>query len=89
MLEIKSLEAAFLVLLPLLQLALTLPVITAKCERTFCTFTRTITYLRSTMSEMRLNDMAILSIERDLSNEIQFDTVVDIFASKNRKIALS
>ena len=41
------------------------------------------------MSETQLNDMAILSIERDLSNKIQFDTVVDIFASKNRKIALS
>ena len=35
LLEIKSLEAAFPVLLHLLQLALTLPVSTAKCERTF------------------------------------------------------
>ena len=52
-----------LILIPLLQVFST----------TFCTTVQKMrikTYLRSTMSEQRLNDLAVLSIERDFSSQL-------------------
>ena len=40
------------------------------------------------MSEQRLTDMAILSIERDLADSLKLDDIVDEFAKKNRRIML-
>ena len=41
------------------------------------------------MSTLRLRNLAILSIERQFTDEIVFDDVVDEFArKKSRKIAL-
>ena len=43
------------------------------------------------MTEERLSDMSLLSIEKDLSNKISFDDVLEQFESgdKNRTIILS
>ena len=43
------------------------------------------------MTEERLSDMSLLSIEKDLSNKISFDYVLEQFESgdKNRTIILS
>ena len=43
------------------------------------------------MSEQRLVDLAVLSIEKELSQKLSLDEVVDNFAAqdKNRKIMLS
>jgi hypothetical protein len=38
--------------------------------------------MRSTMSQKRLNDLAILCIEKKLLDEIDIDTLVTNFASK-------
>ena len=48
------------------------------------------TYLRTTMTEQRLTDISILSIERELSKKISLDTVVSKFEGidKNRSIVL-
>lgn len=91
LLEIVPLREAFPVLVKLLQIALTIVVSTAECERSFSTLKRTKTYLRSTMSEQRLVDLAVLSIEKELSLKLSLDEVVDAFAAqdKNRKIMLS
>ncbi|XP_065895948.1 uncharacterized protein [Dysidea avara] len=50
-----------------------------------------VNFLRSTMSEEQLNNLAILSIEWDLSANISMDEVIQKFAGKdkNRKIKLS
>ena len=42
------------------------------------------------MTEPRLNDLAVLSIERDLSKTLDLNVVVQNFAAidKNRRIAL-
>ena len=40
------------------------------------------------MSEQRLSDLAISSIERDFSDSFELDFVVDKFAHKNRWIIL-
>ena len=73
-----------LILIPLLQVFST----------TFCTTVQKMrikTYLRSTMSEQRLNDLAVLSIERDVSSQLSLERVVDKFVDldKNRRIVLS
>ena len=63
---------------------------TAHCERSFSALKRIKTYLRSTMTEQRLIDLAVLSIERELSKKISLEQVVNEFASKdkNRRILL-
>lgn len=48
----------------LLQLFTTLPVTSATPERTFSTLKRLKTYLRSTMSEERLNGLALTNINK-------------------------
>lgn len=90
LLEIVPLQEAFPVLIKLLQIALTIVVSTAECERSFSCLKRTKTFLRSTMSEQRLGDLAVLSIEKELSQKLSLDEVVDKFAAqdKNRKIML-
>ena len=40
------------------------------------------------MSEQRLSDLAILSIERDISDTLELEIVVDKFAYRNRRITL-
>ena len=89
--ELYPLKSAFPTLLKLLQIALTIVVTTSECERTFSALKRIKTYLRSTMTNERLSDLAVLSIERDISSNLVLDDVVDKFAAldKNRRIVLS
>ena len=60
--ELAPLKAAFPVLVRVLQISMTISVSSAKCERSFSTLKRIKTYLRSSMSEQRLTDLAVLSI---------------------------
>ena len=87
-LELAPLRAAFPVLLQLFQIAMTISVSTAKCERCFSALKRIKSYLRNSMSEQRLSDLAILSIERDISDTLELEMVVDKFAHRNRRITL-
>ncbi|CAF1508469.1 unnamed protein product [Rotaria sordida] len=66
----------------LLKIFATLPVTTA--ERTFSVLKLLKTYLRSTMSETRLNGLAMMYIYRDV--DINVDTVIDEFAKSNRRL---
>ena len=81
--ELLPLKAAFPVLTRMIQIVLTIVVSTAECERSFSTLTRTKTYLRSTMSEERLINLAVLSIEKELSQNLSLDKVIDTFALKH------
>lgn len=89
--EVSVLDAAFPVLNKLIQIALTIVVSTASCERSFSSLKRIKNYLRSTMTEQRLVDLATLSIEKDLAKKIHLDKVIDEFNGfdKNRRIMLS
>jgi hypothetical protein len=88
--ELSPLRVAFPLLVKLLQIALTIAVSTAHCERSFSALKRIKSYLRSTMTQQRLVDLAILSIEKELSQSLSLDNVVNKFASqdKNRRIML-
>ena len=78
----------------LLELILTIPVTTASSERSMSTLKRIKTYLRSTMTNARLSNLAVISIEKffiksNFSNQIFLDKVIDCFATKKeRKIDL-
>lgn len=62
-----------------LQLYLTLPVTVAKAERSFSKLKLIKSYLRSTMSQTRLSDLAVLSIENEETRKIDLYKVVDQF----------
>lgn len=85
------LKSAFPTLVKLLQIVLTLVVSTATCERSFSALKRIKTYLRTTMSEQRLTDIALLSMETDLASDLAFHDVLKEFegTDKNRTIILS
>jgi len=42
-------------------------------------------YLRSTISQERLNELAILCIDKRLLDEIDIETIIDDFASRNAR----
>lgn len=84
-----SLHDAFPELLKLLKICMTIAINTASCERSFSSLKRIKSYLRSTMSEQRLTDLAIISIERELSSSVCLDKAIDIFSQSDRRIALS
>jgi len=69
----------------LYKLFMTLPVSSATAERSFSRLKLIKSYLRSTMSESRLTNLALLSIERELSYDVDFDFVVDTFSNKKKR----
>jgi len=81
-------KEAFPNLYKLLQIAVTIPISSATCERSFSSMRRIKNWLRTSMLQQRFSDLSILNIERDLSNKIQTETVLDRFNTKTRKIVL-
>ena len=71
-----------------LQILLTISVSVASCERSFSKLKLIKTYLRSTMSQERLSNLAILSVEKDTFDSVNFDAIIDQFAErKARKVS--
>ena len=66
--------------------ALTIPVSSANAECLFSALKHIKTYLRSTMQEDCLTNLLIIPIEQDLS--LDYDKVIDAFASVSRRILL-
>lgn len=72
-----------------LQILLTIAVSIASCERSFSKLKLILSYLRASMGQDRLSDLALLSIERNELEKCDFDEVIDEFATvKSRKINL-
>ena len=72
----------------LLKAIITVPMTSCEAERSFSTLKRVKTFLRNTISEDRLNALAMLSIEKNLVRDsIDFNqNVIDMFAQlKNRR----
>ncbi|XP_060861822.1 uncharacterized protein LOC132938833 [Metopolophium dirhodum] len=70
-----------------LRIMLTIPLTSAGAERTFSKLKLIKTYLRSTMSQQRLTGLATISIEKELSEQLNYEDIINDFASKKaRKI---
>ena len=63
----------------------TIPVSVAAGERSFSKLKLIKNYLRSKMSQHRLNAMAMMSIEREVSNQIDFNDVINTFAVRRAR----
>ena len=70
----------------LLRIFLTLPVTTASNERCFSSLKYLKNYLRSSMTERRLGDLAQLYLNKDIL--LNYDTIIDKFAKVHRRIKL-
>ena len=71
-----------------LRIMLTVPVTVASGERSFSKLKLIKTYLRSTMNQERLTNLAILSIERDVARTMDYSSLLEIFsgAKKHEKL---
>lgn len=69
----------------LYKIYLTLPVSSATAERSFSRLKLIKTHLRTTIGEERLSNLAILSIERNIANEINFNNVIETFAKMKKR----
>ncbi|KAL6130418.1 hypothetical protein ACLB2K_068797 [Fragaria x ananassa] len=67
------------------KLLLTIHVTVACAERSFSKLKLIKSYLRSTMSQDRLNGLAMLSIEKDLAEKLEYSCLIDTFAAKNAR----
>ena len=67
----------------LLCLYLTMPVTTATPERTFSVLKRVKTYLRSTMTQQRLNNAMLLHIHKEATDELDLVAVACSLAQSN------
>jgi hypothetical protein len=86
MIQHSSLTSSFSDVCTALFMFLTVPVTVATAERTFSKLRIIKNYLRSTMSQERLSGLALLSIENDRAQKLDFNKIIDIFATeKSRK----
>ena len=58
----------------------TIPVTSCECERSVSVLRRLKTYLRNTMTQSRLNGLALMSIHRDV--DIDYENVINKFARR-------
>ncbi len=65
----------------LVTIAITMPVSSTTCERTFSRLKLIKTFARNKMGDGRLSDMAILTIEREIM--IDLDQKVEQFSKKH------
>lgn len=67
------------------RILLTIPITVASAERSFSKLKILKSYLRSTMSQERLNALAVISIEKEFLEKLDYESLIDDFASKNAR----
>lgn len=63
-----------------------LPVTVATAERSFSTMKRIKTSLRNSIGDKRLSNLAILHTHREISTNLNVESVIDIFCKNKRRI---
>ena len=72
-----------------LQILLTIAVSIASCERSISKLKLILSYLMASMGQYRLCDLALINVEKETLENIDFDVIIDKFADmKARKINL-
>ncbi|XBH96765.1 hypothetical protein VPH35_087086 [Triticum aestivum] len=64
---------------------LTIPVTVASAERSFSMLKLLKSYMRTTMTQQRLNDLATISLESEVLEKIDYEDIIEDFISKNTK----
>jgi len=64
---------------------LTIPVTVASAERSFSKLKLLKSYLRSTMTQQRLNDLATIALESGLLEKIDYEHIIEDSILKNTK----
>ena len=64
---------------------LTIRVTVASVERSFSKLKLLKSYLRSTMTQQRLNDLATIALESGLLEKIDYEHIIEDFISRNTK----
>ena len=74
----------------LCKIAISLPVSTAACERSFSALRQIKTYVRSSMIDIQLSNVSVLTTEKERAIALPTKDIVNAFAMdhKNRRIAL-
>ena len=63
----------------LLRLYMTIPITSATSERTFSALRRLLTYLRSPMTEKRLNNCLLLNVHKSYTDSLDLTAVAKVF----------
>ena len=87
---LKPLEITFSELLKAARIAITLPVSTTGCERSFSKLKLIKSHLRMTIANARLKHLAVISIHRKRALSVDLELVVERFIQKfpNSRIVL-
>jgi len=72
----------------LLKVALSIPVSSTTCERSFSTMRRIKNWLRTSMDQERFSSLAIINIEREVSNQLKAEDIQIEYAKTNKKLQL-
>lgn len=67
------------------RILLTIPVTFASVERSFSKLKLLNTYLRSIMTQERLNALALIALESGMPEKIDYEYIIEDFISKNAK----
>ena len=67
------------------RILLTIPVTVASAERSFSKIKLLKSYLRSTMTQERLNGLAIIALENDVLEKINYEDIIGDFISRNTR----
>lgn len=68
-----------------LRLFLSIPATNCSAERSFSVLKRIKDYSRSTMGEKRLRNVAVLTIEHDITKNVDFEDVIDSFSNSRSR----
>lgn len=75
----------FLILVISLRITLTVPMTSATAERSFSKLKTIKSYLRNTISQKRLTELATIEIENETANTLEFKNAIELFASKKSR----
>ncbi|KAL4126320.1 hypothetical protein QTP88_010542 [Uroleucon formosanum] len=68
-----------------LRILLTIPITSASAERSFSKLKIIKNYLRNTISQKRLTELATIAIENETADTLDFKNVIELFASKKSR----
>jgi len=82
---LKKINGSFPNITIALRIMLTVPITSASAERSFSKLKLIKNYLRSTMSQTRLTGLSTISIEKEIAETINYDTIINDFASEKAR----